>query len=273
MNLSRHGTIFPRADHPPRPFLPQGRTHRPGEGDAGGRSRGSPATRRPPLPQGMPPARRGGCWKGWYRRPGTRTRGEPDLPRLRPAGRDKEAAGRDKEAAGGRRRDPAAETPPPPPVSPRPGAPRRLREAEGATWRDGAAAWRVSAGRRGRPHVRYGGRTCAGRPRGPHLARRAVPGAGGITRRSGAERPAPPPARPRTSVSVSVPRPDRWRFQNVTPHSLAPFHRLLHEKVLPPFAFLRPVSDRPASVAGGAVHVPASHVYERQLFPCDQVLV
>lgn len=45
MNLSRHGTIFPGADNPPRPFLPQVWAHRPAEGDAGGRARGSPATR------------------------------------------------------------------------------------------------------------------------------------------------------------------------------------------------------------------------------------
>lgn len=45
MNLSRHGTIFPGADSSPRPFLPQARAHRSGEGDAGGRARGSPATR------------------------------------------------------------------------------------------------------------------------------------------------------------------------------------------------------------------------------------
>lgn len=37
MNLSRHATIFPRADHPPRPFLPLGRTQRREKGDAGGR--------------------------------------------------------------------------------------------------------------------------------------------------------------------------------------------------------------------------------------------
>lgn len=71
--------------------------------------------------------------------------------------------------------------------------------------------------------------------------------------------PAPPLAR------RCPPRP------GVTPRSLAPFHRLSQEIVLPPLGFPRAA---PVAVAGGAVCVNASPTCtERRLFPYEQTFV
>lgn len=57
----------------------------------------------------------------------------------------------------------------------------------------------------------------------------------------------------------------------VTPRSLAPFHRLSQEIVLPPLGFPRAA---PVAVAGGAVCVNASPTCtERRLFPYEQTFV